>query len=134
MIMLSLVEAAKKQNITRQGCYVAIKKKRLKAEFKDFRWQIRPEDIEAYVQSKYKKEHSTRNGKILFDKSKGLYSVKEVADIVGKAPQFIYHQLRKDRILGIRKGATWIIQASEIEKLKKYIAEKPHSLPRIRMG
>lgn len=129
--MMTLIEAAQKHGVSRQGIYVAVKKKRLKAEMKSYRWMVNQADIDEYNRTKHKREFSLDNGKLLFDKKKGLYSVKEAAQYLGKTSQYLYAQLRHRKLFGSRRGFTWIIHIDEIERFKKTMRPKlPPRLPR----
>ena len=51
--VVSITEAAKLNNVTRQAIYVAIKLNKLKATKKTTRWTIHVDDLENYRQQKY---------------------------------------------------------------------------------
>ena len=112
---VSISEAAKINGITRQAIYVAIKQKKLKANKGSARWEITLKDLEEYRKQKYSREKSTFNGELLFDKSKGLYSIRETAKILKVPAQQIYYATRVGLMKAIRKGAAWVIHISEIK-------------------
>ena len=60
--VVSITEAAKINNVTRQAIYVAIKQKKLKAYKDATRWTIDLEDLENYRRTKYSPTKSMFNG------------------------------------------------------------------------
>ncbi|WP_157952601.1 helix-turn-helix domain-containing protein, partial [Candidatus Similichlamydia epinepheli] len=62
---VSITEAAKINNVTRQAIYVAIKQKKLKAYKKIARWTIDLDDLAAYRRDRYSRSKSMYNGKLL---------------------------------------------------------------------
>ena len=71
--VVSITEAAKLNNVTRQAIYVAIKLNKLKATKKTTRWTIHVDDLENYRQQKYSRSKSLYDGELLFDNKKGYY-------------------------------------------------------------
>src|SRR3990167_4492033 len=79
---VSITEAAKINNVTRQAVYVAIKQGKLKASKDATRWTIDLEDLENYRKQKYSRSKSMFNGELLFDNQKGFYSINQVAKLL----------------------------------------------------
>lgn len=123
---VSITQAAKLHNVTRQAIYVAIKQQKLKAS-KTTRWEINVKDLEVYKRSRYSRKNSMYQGELLFDNEKGWYSVKQVADMLKVPVQKIYYATRIKTLAGIRKGAAWVIHISEIEKYKTAYLTKQDS-------
>lgn len=122
--VVSITEAAKINNVTRQAIYVAIKQKKLKAFKNSTRWTIDSKELEEYRKNKYSRKKSTFNGELLFDNSKGYYSVGQVAKILNVPAQKIYYAARSGLLKGFRKGAAWVIHTDEIETYQKNHLEK----------
>jgi excisionase family DNA binding protein len=122
--VVSITEAARINNVTRQAIYVAIKLKKLRAKKDSTRWTIDLEDLEEYRSNKYSRTKSTFNGELLFDSGRGLYSVKQVADIMGVPAQKIYYAIRSKSLPAEQKGAAWVIRTEDVEKYKMENAEK----------
>ncbi len=124
--LVSITEAAKINNVTRQAIYVAIKQKKLKA-FKDStRWTISLEDLEAYRQQKYSRTKSLYEGELLFDNKKGFYSVNQAAKVLGVPAQKIYYATRIGLLKAFRKGAAWVIHVNDINSYREnYLNKKP---------
>ena len=70
--LVSITEAAKINNVTRQAIYVAIKQNKLKASKDSTRWTIDLNDLEEYRRQKYSRAKSMFNGELLFDNKRGF--------------------------------------------------------------
>ena len=122
--VVSITEAAKINNVTRQAIYVAIKQKKLRA-FKDAtRWTIDLEDLENYRKHKYSRTKSMYNGELVFDNNKGFYSVNQVAKLLGVPAQKIYYATRVGLMKATRKGAAWVIHSDEVKNYKENYLNK----------
>ncbi|USB81325.1 helix-turn-helix domain-containing protein [Chlamydia psittaci] len=121
--MVSITQAAKLHNVTRQAIYVAIKQKKLKAS-KTTRWEIDLKDLEDYKRNRYSRKKSLYQGELLFDNDKGCYSVNQVADMLGIPVQKVYYATRTGTMRGERKGAAWVISQSEIDRYKSEYLNK----------
>jgi len=115
--LVSITEAARLNNVTRQAIYVAIKLNKLKAKKETTRWTIHLDDLEEYRKHKYSRAKSRFNGELLFDNTKGLYSVNQAARILSVPAQKIYYATRIGALKAHRKGAAWVIRE---EDLKEY--------------
>ena len=126
--VVSITEAARINNVTRQAIYVAIKQKKLKAHKDATRWTIDLEDLEVYRQQKYSRSKSTFNGELLFDNHRGYYSVNQIAKMLGVPAQKIYYATRIGMLKATRKGAAWVIHTDEMRDYQeKYLNRKTES-------
>lgn len=116
---VSITEAAKINNVTRQAIYVAIKQKKLRAYKKVARWTIDLDDLAAYRKDRYSRSKSMHNGKLLFDNSKGYYSVGQTARLLNLSAQRIYYATRVGHLRAERKGSSWVIHIKDIEKYQR---------------
>jgi excisionase family DNA binding protein len=114
---VTLSEAAKINNVTRQAIYVAIKQKKLKAYKNPTRWIIDTDDLEVYRNLKYSRTKSMHNGELLFDNTKGFYSIQQAAKLLNIPYQKIYYATRIGLLKATRKGSAWIVH---IDDLKNY--------------
>ena len=117
--VVSITEAARINNVTRQAIYVAIKQKKLKAYKDATRWTIHLDDLKEYREQKYSRAKSRHNGELIFDHSKGFYSVNQVAKMLGVPAQKIYYATRIGLMKATRKGAAWVIHMDEIKRYKE---------------
>ncbi len=117
--IVSITEAARIHNVTRQAIYVAIKQKKLKAKKETTRWTIDLDDLETYRSNKYNRALSMHNGELLFDNSKGYYSVKQTAKLLNVPDQKIYYATRVGQLKAERRGAAWVIHIDSIENYRK---------------
>jgi len=122
--VVSITEAAKINNVTRQAIYVAIKLKKLKAEKKTSRWQINLKDLENYRQQKYSRTKSTFNGELLFDNQKGFYSVNQVAKMLDVPVQKIYYATRVGLLKAHRKGSAWVVHIDDVNEYRENYLNK----------
>lgn len=122
--VVSITEAARINGVTRQAIYVAIKQKKLKAYKDSTRWTIRLEDLEEYRRQKYSRAKSMFNGELLFDNSKGYFSVNQVAKMLGVPAQKIYYATRIGLLKASRRGAAWVINVEDVKEYQKNYLEK----------
>ena len=113
--VVSITEAARINNVTRQAIYVAIKLKSKETT----RWTIHLDDLEDYRKQKYSRTKSTFNGELLFDNNSGYFSVNQVAKMLEVPAQKIYYATRTGMLKAQRKGAAWVVHTSDIEEYKK---------------
>lgn len=116
---VSITEAAKINKVTRQAIYVAIKMNKLKAKKETTRWTIQLDDLEIYRQQKYSRSKSTFNGELLFDNTKGFYSVNQVADMLKVPNQKIYYATRVGHLKAHRRGAAWVVHANDVKQYQE---------------
>ena len=117
--VVSITEAARINNVTRQAIYVAIKQKKLKATKDATRWTIHLDDLEEYRRNKYSRTKSMFDGELLFDNRKGYYSVGQTAKLLNVPAQKIYYATRVGLMKATRKGAAWVISLDEIKSYRE---------------
>jgi len=123
--VVSITEAAKLNNVTRQAIYVAIKLNKLKATKETTRWTISLEDLADYRRQKYSRTKSVFGGELLFDNNKGYFSVNQVAQILSVPAQKIYYATRIGLLKAQRKGAAWVIHNDDMKEYQdKYVQKK----------
>jgi excisionase family DNA binding protein len=124
--VVSITEAARINNVTRQAIYVAIKQKKLKATKDATRWTIHLDDLEEYRRNKYSRTKSMFNGELLFDNLKGYFSVNQAAKLLGVPAQKIYYATRVGLLKASRKGAAWVINIDDIKSYQEnYLNKRP---------
>ncbi|MBX9923084.1 MAG: helix-turn-helix domain-containing protein [Rhabdochlamydiaceae bacterium] len=125
--MVSITEAARINNVTRQAIYVAIKQRKLKAYKDTTRWTIDVEDLDAYRKQKYSRSKSIFDGELLFDNQKGFFSVNQVAKILGVPAQKIYYATRVGLLKASRKGAAWVVHTDDIQSYRELYLSRRES-------
>ncbi|NGX56813.1 MAG: hypothetical protein K1060chlam5_01059 [Candidatus Anoxychlamydiales bacterium] len=129
---VSITEAARINNVTRQAIYVAIKQKKLKATKDATRWTIDLQDLEDYRNSKYCRSKSVFEGELLFNNKDGYYSINQVAKMLNVPAQKIYYATRVGHLKAIRKGAAWVIHIDNINQYKEnYLSRITTSFVRV---
>ncbi len=124
--VVSITEAARINNVTRQAIYVAIKQKKLKATKDSTRWTIHLDDLDEYRKNKYSRTKSMFDGELLFDNRKGYYSVNQAAKLLGVPAQKIYYATRVGLLKAHRKGAAWVIHTEDIKGYQEnYLNRRP---------
>ena len=127
--LVSITEAARRNNVTRQAIYVAIKLNKLKARKETTRWTIHLDDLEEYRKQKYSRTKSTFNGELLFDNNKGYFSVNQVAEMLNVPAQKIYYATRIGLMQAHRKGAAWVIHSDDLKAYREnYLSKKETKL------
>jgi excisionase family DNA binding protein len=121
---VSITEAARLNNVTRQAIYIAIKLGKLSAKKELKRWTIHLNDLANYRKQKYSRSKSTYEGELLFDNCKGYFSINQVAKMLKVPAQKIYYATRSGYMKASRKGAAWVIHTDDIEAYKQKHLEK----------
>lgn len=122
--VVSITEAARINNVTRQAIYVAIKQRKLKATKDATRWTIHLDDLEEYRTNKYSRTKSMFNGELLFDNKKGYYSVNQAAKLLNVPAQKIYYATRVGLLKASRRGAAWVIMDADIKQYQENYLDK----------
>lgn len=122
---LSITEAARLNNVTRQAIYVAIKLNKLKAKKETSRWTISVDDLEEYRKNKYSRAKSMYKGELLFDNTKGMLSVNQAARALSVPAQKIYYATRIGALKAHRKGAAWVINESDLREYASRMKNTP---------
>ena len=123
--VVSITEAARINNVTRQAIYVAIKLNKLRAKKETTRWTIHLDDLEEYRKNKYSRMKSIHNGELIFNNTKGYYSVNQVASMLNVPAQKIYYATRVGMLNAHRKGAAWVIHMDDIQQYReKFLTKK----------
>lgn len=127
--VVSITEAARINNVTRQAIYVAIKQKKLKAKKDATRWTIHVDDLAEYRKNKYSRTKSIFQGELLFDNTKGYYSINQVAKMLNVPAQKIYYATRVGQLKASRKGAAWVISVNDVRQYQEnYLSRRPEEV------
>lgn len=116
---VTLSEAARINNVTRQAIYVAIKHKKLKAYKNPTRWVVDLEDLERYRATKYSRTKSMFGGELLFDNSRGFFSIQQAAQYLKVSYQKVYYATRIGILKASRKGTAWVIHIDDLNRYKE---------------
>ena len=122
--LLTISQAAKSNGVTRQAIYFAIKMKRLNAKRENDTWLISESELKDYNTHKYSRTKSRKEGVLIFDKSKGFYSIGEAAKFLGKNTNHIYYLVRMGKLKTHRQGNAIVIQDTELHKYAEFYSEK----------
>lgn len=123
--VVSITEAAKLNNVTRQAIYVAIKLNKLRATKETSRWMIHLEDLVEYRKQKYSRAKSLFQGELLFNNDRGYFSVNQVAKMLNVPAQKIYYATRAGYLKAHRRGAAWVVHEDDIKGYQEnYLTSK----------
>ena len=123
--LVSITEAARIHNVTRQAIYVAIKSNKLRARKDTRKWMIDLDDLREYKRLKYSRTRSMFDGELLFDNQQGYFSVNQVARLLSVPAQKIYYAARSGYLKATRKGAAWVIHENDLKCYREqHIASK----------
>lgn len=122
--LLTISQAAKANGVTRQAIYFAIKMKRLNAKQENEIWLISERDLKEYSKTKYTRSKSRKNGELIFDKSKGFYSIYEAAKFLNKNTNHIYYLVRVGKLKTHRQGTAIVIKDTELYKYAEYLKHR----------
>ena len=114
---VTLSEAARINDVTRQAIYVAIKQKKLRAYKNPTRWIIDIEDLDQYRKLKYSRTKSMHEGELIFDNKKGFFSIQQASKMLNVPYQKIYYATRIGLLKATRKGSAWVVH---LDDLKQY--------------
>jgi predicted DNA-binding protein YlxM (UPF0122 family) len=121
--VVSITEAAKLNNVTRQAIYVAIKQNKLRAT-KKTRWEIDIQDLDDYRTNKYSRNKSIYDGEPLYNNEQGYYSVNQIARMLEVPTQKIYYATRSGMLRAIRKGIAWVIHIEDARAYRDSYLDK----------
>lgn len=123
--MLTLSQSADSLGISTQALYLAIRKGRIPTVLVDEknrsfsqRKYIKWGDLIEYRKNRYNRELREKNGKLIFDHEKGLYSPKQLAEATGKPLQRIYYLMRMKFLKYSRNGCSYVIDIKDFEKIE----------------
>ena len=112
--MMNTREASQHLNVGKAAVMSAIKKNRLPAIKKEGRWTFNTNDLDEYKRNRFDRKLSVVDGKPLYDKTKGEYSVNDAAKLLGCSVQHLYYACRSNKIHTTKKRFTWIIKTEDI--------------------
>ncbi len=113
--LMTISEAARRNRVSRQAIYFAIKMKRLEAVQEGGAWLVSTEQLKKYIKTKYCRSKSRVEGELIFDKNKGYYSISEVAKILRRSLNQVYYLVRLGKIKTHRQGGNIVIKESDLE-------------------
>jgi excisionase family DNA binding protein len=116
---LTITEVSNKMGVTRQALYTAIKRNRLKSSKHESRKRyIHRNDLEDFLKNRYSRNFSTYNGKLLFDPSKGNYSIKQAAGKLNIPIQKVYYMIRSKKLKYVKHGGAYVITQKNLDEYK----------------
>lgn len=121
---LNLKEAANIMGITLQGATQLTLRHRLKYRKINGRKMTTLEWIEECRKAKWSKQTSYFNGKRIFNKENGIYSIKMVQEMTGLTRNQIFYRIRIGELKTSRKGSLYVIIKKDLEEFLALISPK----------
>ncbi len=118
---ISILQASKLRNCTKQSIVYALKKNRLKGEKIDGKWMLKYQDFIDYINSRWDRKYSKFNDEPLYNREKGEYSVEEASRLLCMNIQRVYYALRNGKINGFKKKKSWVIRIQDISNYRDEI-------------
>ncbi len=120
MELLTVDEAAKIRNVTRQAIYLAIREGRLKPYMRGKIIKVSMASILELQKKKYDRVIKLFQGQEVFSDKEGMISVYKAAQLTGIPRTSIYNAIYSGRLKAVRKGKTWVIQARDLPTVQTY--------------
>jgi excisionase family DNA binding protein len=116
---VTITQAARLLAVTRGAIQIAVRNKRIPAQKKGNKYEIKTKHLQDYLMSKHSRRNLRFKGELVYDKEKGEYSVTEVACLIGCDPQEIYHACRTNKIKSTKKNSSWVIHIDDVKEFEK---------------
>jgi hypothetical protein len=117
--VMRLSQIAEYGHVTRQAIYKAITLKCLKAIKKGKYWQIKLSDYEEYRADRHNPSNRKFEGELVFDLSKGHYSLQQVCKVFSVTLnraynlQHLYYLIRRGELKAYKTGYSWVIKKDD---------------------
>lgn len=86
---------------------------------------IKVADLEAYKKSRWLRDNLKNDGELVFDQSKGIYSVTKTADFLEISESRIYREVNSGVLKAHKKGGFWVIHIDDIQNYQeKYLTTR----------
>ena len=123
---VTVLEAAKMLGVSNQAIYIAVYKGLLFTQRspKNRKIMIKIADLEAYKKSRWLQDNLKRDGELVFDQSKGIYSVTKTADFLGIPESRIYREVTSGFLKAHKKGKFWVIHIDDIRNYEERYLKK----------
>ncbi len=121
---ITISEACKIFGRTRQGIFLSIQNKRLKAEKINGKWYVTRKSWKEYLDTRYRREFSCKDGKRIYDIEKGIISPSMALKILDIDKNHIYHCLRKGLIPFYKIGCSYVLNIKDILSNKEQICKR----------
>lgn len=128
MELMTITQAAKVKNVTRQAIYLAIKEGRLKAYYDQGKLQkVSIEGLLAYESQKCSRMFMEYNGKKIYDGTKGFMSIVRAAELTGIAKSRLYYSIYNGHLKAERRGTAWVVLLDDVIEYSKIDFRKKKS-------
>lgn len=127
MELLSIREAAKIRNVTKQAVYLAIREGRLKPFMRGKVMKVSMAAIMELEKKKYERVVKLFQGEEVFSDKNGVISVAKAAKLTGMPRTSLYNAIYSGRLNAERKGHSWVLRVRDLTTIQTYyLNRKPH--------
>lgn len=124
---MTITEAAKVRNVTRQAIYLAIKEGRLKVIKRGKLQKVKLESLIELEKTRYVRAAKVFQGEDLYSDKKGIISPPKASKLTGLSTQAIYNGIYSGKLKAIRKGRAWIILVKDLISFQSYYLNRNKS-------
>lgn len=122
---MTVSEAARRNQVTRQALYLAIKEGRLKTHMKEGRQRVFVSDLESFTKERYTRKRSRLDGELIFDDAKGTLSIAQASERYNIPEQKLYYAVRVGKLPSRRARAAWVLSVADVERYYEKCLREP---------
>lgn len=111
---MTITEAAKVRNVTRQAIYLAIKEGRLKVIKRGKLQKVKLESLIDLEKTRYVRAAKVFQGEDLYSDQKGILSPPKAAKLMNVKTHVVYNAIYSGKLKATKKGRAWIILAKDL--------------------
>lgn len=115
---MTITEAAKVRNVTRQAIYLAIKEGRLKVIKRGKLQKVKLESLIDLEKTRYVRAAKVFQGEDLYSDKKGVISPPKAAKLMNVGVSVVYNAIYSGKLKATKKGRSWIIYAKDLIPLQ----------------
>ena len=112
--LISVKKAGQLYNVSHLSLWAAIRCGRLKKIVIDGRVFLNRGLIDQYLESKYDREYSLRDGKLLYNREAGRYSPKMCEELFNVPKNHLYHAIYSGKLKATKSGHSYVIDHKDI--------------------
>jgi len=109
--------------ISNQAVYLALRKNRMNGIKLRGHWAIPKTEVENYVDTLYSRDFSKKNGKLIFDKENGRFSVSHASKYLNVPIHRIYYFIYQGLIPYKRVKCSYVIHKKDLDEKREHITQ-----------
>lgn len=124
---LTITEASKVKNVSRQAIYLAIKEGRLKVIKRGKLQKVTLASLVEMDKTRYVRAAKVFQGEDLYSDKKGIISPPKASRLTGLSKQAIYNGIYSGKLKAIRKGRAWVILVKDLISFQTFYLNRNKS-------